>query len=77
MGITGNHTMKLERKVKEEEVLILIDSGATHNFIAAKLVEKLNLPIQTTETFQVSLGDGYKVRGRTLCPDVRVEMQGI
>lgn len=73
VGITGNHTMKLMGKMKEE-VMVLTDSGATHNFIAAELVEKLNFPIQSTETFQVSLGDCYKVRGGEPC---RVEMQGI
>lgn len=57
VGIAGNYTMKLKGKVKEEEVLVLIDSGANHNFIAAELVEELNLPMQTIETFQVSLGD--------------------
>lgn len=27
--------------------------------------------------FEVSLGDGYKVRGRHICPTVVVEMQGV
>lgn len=29
VGLSGNHTMKLKEKVKGEEILILIDSGAT------------------------------------------------
>lgn len=37
VGITGNHTMKSKGKVKDDEVLVLIDSGATHNFISAEL----------------------------------------
>lgn len=74
VGITRNHTMKHKGKVKEEQVLVLIESGTTHNFIVAELVEKLNLPVQIIETFQVSLEDGYKVWGKTICPDVRVEM---
>lgn len=47
-GLSGNHTMKLMGKLKREEILILINSGATHNFIATKLVERLNLPIQAS-----------------------------
>lgn len=65
VGLTSNHTMKSISKLKGEEILILKDSGATHNFIATKAVERLNLPIQTSKTFEVSLGDGYKVRGST------------
>lgn len=38
VGLSGNHTMKLKGKVKGEEILILIDSGAMHNFIATELV---------------------------------------
>lgn len=57
VGLTGNHTMKLKGKVKGEEILILIDSGATHNFIATELVERLNIPVQASRTFEVSLGD--------------------
>lgn len=32
--LTGNKTMKLKGKVKDKEVLVLIDSGASHNFIS-------------------------------------------
>lgn len=46
VGIMGNHTMKLKGKVKEEEVPVLIDSGATHNFIVVESVEKFSLPYQ-------------------------------
>lgn len=48
-----------------------------HNFIATEVVERLNLPIQSSKTFEVSLGEGYKVRGGHICPHVVVEMQGI
>lgn len=77
VGLTGNHTMKLKEKVKGKEILILIYSMATHNFIATELVERLNIPIQASWVFEISLGDGYKVKGRHICPAVVVEMQVI
>lgn len=41
VGLTGNHAMKLKGRIKDEEILILIiDIGATHNFIASELVER-------------------------------------
>lgn len=48
-----------------------------HNFIATELVERLNIPVQASRVFEVSLGDGYKVRRRHICPAVVVEMQGV
>nr|GFC94999.1 putative mitochondrial protein [Tanacetum cinerariifolium] len=37
MGFTLNHTMKLRGKIGEREVAVLIDCGATHNFISSKI----------------------------------------
>nr|GEY01616.1 putative reverse transcriptase [Tanacetum cinerariifolium] len=33
MGFTPNHTMKLRGKIGDQEVAVLIDCGATHNFV--------------------------------------------
>ena len=38
MGFTSSHTMKVKGFLGAQEVVILIDSGASHNFIASKLV---------------------------------------
>ncbi|KAJ9547436.1 hypothetical protein OSB04_019979 [Centaurea solstitialis] len=37
MGITTPHTMKLRGSIHGFEVIVLIDSGATHNFVSVKL----------------------------------------
>ena len=42
--------------MKEKVVVILIDCGATHNFIYEKLVIELNLPIKVTTNYGVILG---------------------
>lgn len=38
--------MKLQGILDNKEVLILVDSGSTHNFVAETIVEELKLPAQ-------------------------------
>lgn len=38
VGITGNDTMKVQGQLQGKEVSILIDSGATDNFISSDTV---------------------------------------
>ncbi|KOM41315.1 hypothetical protein LR48_Vigan04g151300 [Vigna angularis] len=62
--------MKLQDWVRRKKVMILIDSGASHNFIATELVEELGLPVEETPSYRVSLGDGRKKQTRGCCRDV-------
>ncbi|CAI8599296.1 unnamed protein product [Vicia faba] len=43
-----HHTMKFQGTIQGVEVLILVDSGTTHNFILQKLVHQMDWPIDTT-----------------------------
>ncbi|MCI37997.1 pentatricopeptide repeat-containing protein, partial [Trifolium medium] len=49
IGVLGSmgefNTMKLEDKLQNIEVVVLVDSGASHNFISSKLATALELPI--------------------------------
>ncbi|KAA0062156.1 Ty3/gypsy retrotransposon protein [Cucumis melo var. makuwa] len=72
VGLTNPGTMKVKGKIGEEEVVILIDCGATHNFIAEKLVDKLKLPMRETPNYGVILGLGITIKGRGVCGDVEL-----
>lgn len=63
VGLTTPHTMKLKGIIKGHEVVVLIDCGATHNFIARELVSKLDLPMEATTSYGVMMGTGSAVRG--------------
>nr|KYP58324.1 hypothetical protein KK1_004624 [Cajanus cajan] len=50
--------MKLKGKLFDRDILLLIDSGANHNFISQRLVTELGLTVYQTKTSFVRLGDG-------------------
>nr|GEV45210.1 ribonuclease H-like domain-containing protein [Tanacetum cinerariifolium] len=57
MRFTPNRMMKLRGKIGDQEVAVLIDCGATHNFISSKIVEELGLAVSDSRAFNVTLGD--------------------
>ncbi|XP_062093477.1 uncharacterized protein LOC133799480 [Humulus lupulus] len=60
VGISSAHTMKLAGHIGQRPVTVLIDSGATHNFISMDVVSAAGLPITTTTCYGVLLGTGGK-----------------
>ncbi|KAL0534139.1 hypothetical protein IC582_028420 [Cucumis melo] len=46
VGLNDPGTMKVRGSLQGKEVVILIDYGATHNFVSEKLVTSLQLPIK-------------------------------
>jgi hypothetical protein len=77
VGLTAPKTMKLEGEIGGQRVIVLIDSGASHNFIAKSLVEQLRLPLTTTAEYGVVMGNGDSAKGIGLCSGVRLLLQGI
>lgn len=47
--------MKLKGEVRGKDVVVLIDCGATHNFIHNKIVEEKKLPLEKGTQFGVPL----------------------
>ena len=48
-------------------VVALIDSGATHSFVAQELVQKYQLLVTMDDGMKVTLADGSLVTSSTLC----------
>jgi len=42
VGITTPQTIKIKGHIKKKKVIVLIDSGSTHNFIHCKIAKELN-----------------------------------
>lgn len=73
-GLTQPQTMKLRGKVLQQAVMILIDSGASHNFISSKLVKSLGLQVESTKPYKVKLGDGNRKQTQGRCKDIEVQL---
>lgn len=77
VGLTTPKTMKLKGSVLGQSVIVLIDCGATHNFISAELAGKLALPVTHTASYGVLMGTGLSVRGGGICKGVTVSLPSI
>ena len=72
VGISTPKTMKLQVRVDSQEVVVLIDCGASLNFISMDLVDKLGMPSVGTHCFGVLMGTGLSIKGVGLCQGVEL-----
>lgn len=60
-GTMGKKTIRLQGMIQHQEVLILVDSGSSSNFIVESLVSKLQLPTERMPANSVTIADGGKM----------------
>ncbi|KAD2805797.1 hypothetical protein E3N88_39174 [Mikania micrantha] len=68
------NTFKLEGTIQGIPISMLVDSGATHNFISSKLVAALDIPSNLFAGIHIRLGDGHVVFIERQCEKVAVQM---
>ncbi|KZV39307.1 peroxidase 64 [Dorcoceras hygrometricum] len=66
--------MKFLGSIEGREVVVMVDSGASHNFVSRKLVTELGLPVDESVKFGVCLGDGGRVPCHGLCKGLIVDL---
>lgn len=62
--------MKLKGTIGHQEVVVMIDSGAAHNFIFEDLITQLGIPKVHTGPFGVTLSTSLSVQGNGVCCSV-------
>ncbi|MCH81215.1 Ty3/gypsy retrotransposon protein, partial [Trifolium medium] len=78
LGTMGEYrTMKIEGMVENMVVLVLIDSGVSHNFISPKLATALGLSITPVAVRSIKLGDGHKVFSQGICEGIRMKFGSV
>jgi hypothetical protein len=72
-----HHTMKFQGTIRGVEVLILVDSGATHNFISQKLIHQMDWPTEPTAQLNVKLGNGFQISTQGVCRGLEICIGGL
>ena len=76
-GLTTKKSWKLWGKIGEETVIVLLDCGASYNFISNKLIGRCGLQTMATPSYVVEVGDGRKIECQGKCADFILEIQGL
>ena len=77
VGLSTPRTMKVKGKIAQHKVVVLIDCGATHNFISTKLVQELELPLECTSEYGILMGTGATIKGKGVCRGFILTLQNI
>jgi hypothetical protein len=73
-GISTPQTLKIEGYIKKKKVIVLIDSGSTHNSIHYKLAKSLNCFIYPAPEFQVMIANGGIINCSGKCNKINITM---
>lgn len=75
-GWSAPKTMRLVARIGSHEIIVLIDSGSTHNFISEKLANELQLLVVPIERFTVQVANRDKLKCQGHFEEVWVDLQG-
>lgn len=76
VGISSPHTIKLKGSIQGHELVVLIDSGATHNFLSGRWAAAHGITTTNTGGYFILIGGGITVQGKGVCQSVTLTMQG-
>jgi hypothetical protein len=70
--ISTPQTLNMEGYIKKKNVIVLIDSGSTHNFIHYKLAKALNFFVYPASKFQVMIADRGTINCSGKCNKINI-----
>ena len=62
LGSPSPGIMRIQGKINGHWLIILIDTGSTHNFVDAAMVSILQLLLDSFVTFEVKVANGASIR---------------
>ncbi|XP_035548740.1 uncharacterized protein LOC118349222 [Juglans regia] len=76
IGSSNPRTMRVMGRVNGQGIVILIDSGSTHNFLDSGVARRVKLPICADKKVKVRVANGDQVVSEGLGKNVKVLVQG-
>lgn len=76
VGITNQKTPKLMGKISGHNVIVMVDPGATHNFISEDVIKKLGIRVMDGKEFKMALGNGDIIKGKKGVSRGSIELGG-
>ena len=73
-GISSPQTLKIRVFIKHLPIVVLIDSGSTHNFIHQKVAEAVHCFVRVVSNFQVQIADGGTMKCEGHYENVKLQM---
>lgn len=76
-GTPNPKTMRIVGIIRFIRVIVLIDSGSTHNFVDSKLAASLGIHPQSQDGIKVQIANGQEVANPSRSKEVEVKLQGV
>ncbi|XP_031479935.1 uncharacterized protein LOC116250452 [Nymphaea colorata] len=73
----GPNAMKVVGKINNQKVIVLLDTGATHNFLNSRLAHLVDGKTTPQASFNVMVGNGEKLACNEICKNVGLEMHKV
>jgi hypothetical protein len=73
-GFSTPQTLKLIGYIKHRKVIILVDSGSTHNFIHRHIAQETHCYIHAVNNFQIKIANGGSMKCGGHCENVHLQI---
>jgi hypothetical protein len=74
IGFSPPQTLKLIGYIKHRKVIILVDSGSTHNFIHHRISQETHCYIHVVKNFQIMIANGGSMKCGRRCENVHLQI---
>jgi hypothetical protein len=74
IGFSAPQTLKIIGYIKHRKVIILVDSGSTHNFIHCCIAQETHCYIHAVNNFQIMIANGGSMKCGGCCENVHLQI---
>jgi predicted aspartyl protease len=73
-GINHPNAMRLIGWIENHKIIMLVDSGSTHNFLDSSMGRKLKVSISKEQRIRVKVANGEEVMSEGKCMQLKVQL---